>query len=612
MKAFIALTLVFCILRTHAQDALDSLKKTLDTTRAEKQVLLGYLKQIQSGDPSEIDRIRLIGDWIIQHSHTPELQEIQAGAHFALGRIYTNASMFAEASRYLTIAQHIAEEQHYDTIYAQVLNALGSIYRRNEQTEKAADFFKQSLSVSKRIHYEHGMARALYNLGSLQFEQGSGDNTQLLHAAGMMRQACYMTLSISDTQSIITQSNGLAGVYISLKKFDSALFLLKRLEKILQHSTKQLLLVNHYAQVGRLHNARKDYPAALKNYKEGLVLAEKYQTPRLLCMYYAGLAETYENAGDFKNANYYNRLNIQMHDELVKKENFAAAADIQNKYERAKKDNEILKLAAVNKQKSFINALLIGSSVCLLLISFLGYRIFKHRNKIVMQEAEIHHQKVVELEKEKQFLAAEAMLKGQEEERSRIAKDLHDGLGGLLSGTKLSLLHVKDNLHMTKENSMLFDRSLSMLDNTIGDLRKVAHNLMPEALVKYGLTEAVRDFCDSIRFSTGVNVLFQHFGEKRRLSTTAEMYIYRIVQELVNNALKHAEADQVLVQITRSPFKTQVTVEDNGKGFDPSVVSDVNGSGMENIQYRVQYFNGKIDIISSPGNGTSVNIELTA
>ncbi len=90
------------------------------------------------------------------------------------------------------------------------------------------------------------------------------------------------------------------------------------------------------------------------------------------------------------------------------------------------------------------------------------------------------------------------------------------------------------------------------------------------------------------------------------------MYIYRIVQELVNNALKHAEADQVLVQITRSPFKTQVTVEDNGKGFDPSVVSDVNGSGMENIQYRVQYFNGKIDIISSPGNGTSVNIELTA
>jgi two-component system, NarL family, sensor kinase len=185
-------------------------------------------------------------------------------------------------------------------------------------------------------------------------------------------------------------------------------------------------------------------------------------------MYYDGLATTYERMGDYKNANLYNQLNIRMHDALVSKENFAAAADIQNSYERAKKDNEILKLAAANKQRSTLNKILIASTLGLLLVSFLGYINFKNRNKIAKQQEQLQNQKIAELEKDKQLLAIDAMLKGQEEERSRIAKDLHDGLGGLLSGTKLSFMNIKENLVLTEENAALFDKSLSMLDNTIG------------------------------------------------------------------------------------------------------------------------------------------------
>ena len=163
---------------------------------------------------------------------------------------------------------------------------------------------------------------------------------------------------------------------------------------------------------------------------------------------------------------------------------------------------------------------------------------------------------------------------------------------------------------MSPENKTQFEKSLSMLDNTIGDLRKVAQNLMPEALVKFGLHEALRDFCGSMQSSTGIKILYLQFGENRKLENTAEVYIYRIIQELVNNSVKHAGATEIIAQLTMSGIKTNITVEDNGKGFDINKLKGVKGSGIANINYRVQYLNGTSDFVSIPGNGTSVNIQL--
>jgi signal transduction histidine kinase len=135
---------------------------------------------------------------------------------------------------------------------------------------------------------------------------------------------------------------------------------------------------------------------------------------------------------------------------------------------------------------------------------------------------------------------------------------------------------------------------------------------MPEALVKFGLNDALRDFCDSIQTSTGIEMIYQHVGEERKLNNTAEVFIFRMVQELVNNAIKHACASQIIVQLSMSEKKIGITVEDDGKGFDKNYLSSARGSGMDNINYRVQYFNGRSDIVTSPGSGTSVNIELNA
>ncbi len=611
-KAFLILSFLQCVLSLQSQISLDSLKTALDKSAVDRSSLQVYLDKMQSMKPNETDAVKTIGDWLIKKTDTDSLQDMLAAVHLTLGKTYAGILNFEEAARYLTVAQSIGEKNNFFTVQADVLNELGTIYDRNEQTEKAVSYYNKSLEISEKNNYLRGIAFAKYNLGRVQLERGSGSNTTLNSAVDLMLQGFGIVKKLNDRQGIITQSSSLVQAYTALRNFDSAAMILKDAEKLIKESGKEAYYIQHYNRVAKMYNAGKQYPEAIKYYNLGLSLAKKYDIPRWKCMYYDGLAVTYERMGDFKNANLYNQLNIRMHDALVSKENFAAAADIQNSYERARKDNEILKLAAANKQRSTLNKILIGSTLGLLLVSFLGYMNFKNRNKIAKQQEQLQNQKIAELEKDKQLLAIDAMLKGQEEERSRIAKDLHDGLGGLLSGTKLSFMNIKENLVLTEENAALFDKSLRMLDNTIGDLRKVAHNLMPEALVKFGLHEALRDFCDAIESSSGIRIVFQQFGEKRKLSNTAEVFIYRIIQELVNNAVKHAEAERVIVQLTMSTGKTGITVEDDGKGFDKDSLSFTRGAGMANINYRVQYFSGKSDIVSSPGNGTSVHIELKA
>jgi signal transduction histidine kinase len=277
--------------------------------------------------------------------------------------------------------------------------------------------------------------------------------------------------------------------------------------------------------------------------------------------------------------------------------------ELEKKYETEKKDKEIVKLDAANKQKSNLNKILFGGAGLLLIISFLGYRNFKSRQKI-------QQQKITELEKDKHLLAIDAMLKGQEEERSRIAKDLHDGLGGMLSGVKLSFVNMKENMVMDAESVSSFENSIMQLDNTIAELRKVAHNLMPEALVKFGLKNAILDFCNAMQISSKTKIIFEQMGTERQLSNTADLYIYRIVQELINNAIKHAAPNQILVQLTKTTEKILLTVEDDGKGFNTEELLIAKGIGMKNLQQRVDYFKGKVDIASQPAEGTSINIEL--
>ncbi len=339
-----------------------------------------------------------------------------------------------------------------------------------------------------------------------------------------------------------------------------------------------------------------------KNYAEqNLTLAQEENSTSAIIGALNNLSDYYQKIGNNTKALKLLKNATDIKDSMISVENIKQINTLQTIYETEKKEKEILQLTVINQNKSNLNKILISSSIALLLLIFLGYRNFTNKRKL-------QNLKISELEKDKQLLAIDAMLKGQEEERGRIAKDLHDGLGGLLSGTKLSFINMKENLLLTPENAIQFEKSLSMLDTTIADLRKVAHNLMPESLVKFGLNDALKDFCSSIQLASNITVDYQKIGLDRKIGNTAETFMYRIIQELVNNAVKHSQATEILVQIAFANDKIVLTVEDNGTGYDKSQITT--GDGLDNIAYRVKYLNGTIDTLTTASNGTSVTIEL--
>ena len=197
-----------------------------------------------------------------------------------------------------------------------------------------------------------------------------------------------------------------------------------------------------------------------------------------------------------------------------------------------------------------------------------------------------------------------------ETERSRLAKDLHDGLGGLLSGIKLTLNGVADKV--PQKETALFNKALNQLDTAISEMRRVAHNMMPEALLKFGLGEAIQDLCDGINESNAVKMKYIQMGSLQALTQSAEIVLYRIMQELTNNALKHAEAKNIFIQITKHQKGFSITVEDDGKGFDYKIPVNGESAGLKNVRSRVEYLKGNLSIDSEKGKGTSVVIEMPA
>jgi signal transduction histidine kinase len=272
----------------------------------------------------------------------------------------------------------------------------------------------------------------------------------------------------------------------------------------------------------------------------------------------------------------------------------------ERKYETSKKEQAIqlqeAQLKAAKWQRALLWAGLIASAFIIFLLVY-----------SLNQRSRRYQFQLAELEKEKKLLATQQLLRGQEEERNRFAQDLHDGLGGMLSGVKLQLGAMKGNLILSEDQARSFNSALGKLDESITEMRRVAHNMMPEALLKFGLNQALTDYCEGMQESTGIAFNYEFHGLTERLDSSVEIIVYRIVQELVNNAVKHAQASEIFVQVMNIERHLTITIEDNGKGFDPTNVKG--GSGLKNIQSRVEYLKGKLDLRQRPGGGTSFHME---
>jgi two-component system, NarL family, sensor kinase len=363
-----------------------------------------------------------------------------------------------------------------------------------------------------------------------------------------------------------------------------------------------------YFRIGNLNDAKIFFHIALD-------VAKRFGYKAQVLTVYSDLSEFEKEQGHWEQAVQYRDNQLLYYDSVIKQQNHSRILLNEAKYQSERRQNEISQLKKDNqiqalkaRQNDIVIYSLIAISVMVIFSSVITYRNLKQKQNLLEQNEKLQVQKINQLENEKQLMASEAVIKGQEEERGRLAKDLHDGLGGLLSGVKFSLTNMKSNVILNTENALLFERSIDMLDHSISELRRVAHNMMPEVLIKFGLTEALKSYCDALIQAKILAINYQVIGLKERLPSNVEIILYRIIQELLNNTVKHAKATQVLLQLALHEKELNITLEDNGVGFDINSLSKSAGSGLGNIRSRVEYLKGKLDIQTSVGKGTSVLI----
>jgi signal transduction histidine kinase len=360
----------------------------------------------------------------------------------------------------------------------------------------------------------------------------------------------------------------------------------------------------------------KNYQQAEKYALESNAIGKELKLYQVVANTYNVLKNLSERKGDFKNAVAYADLYKIYSDSTTNQETQRVTLSLESKYQNQKKEREIAALTIANTQKELEvvkrNQLLVAGGIAAsaaLIILGLFYRNSRQKNLIAEQEKKYQQEQIKFLERQQQVVSLQSMVNGQENERTRIAKDLHDGLGGLFSTVKMYFSTLQHDTPTLKDNE-LFQKSYKLVDTASEEVRQIAHNMMPEVLMKLGLTNALKDLCDNISAGKLLKVSLETHGMNKRLNATTEIMLFRIVQELLNNIIKHANATEAIIQFIRESERLSVVVEDNGRGFNTQEADEQNHSGIATIQSRVSYLNGKMSIDSQKNVGTTVMMDF--
>jgi two-component system NarL family sensor kinase len=320
-------------------------------------------------------------------------------------------------------------------------------------------------------------------------------------------------------------------------------------------------------------------------------------------------ADSYEALGNLKKALSYKNTYIKLYDSLTKKDKIDMISRLEIRNRMAEKDKELaLQKLALNEVSGKVrdrNVLIGGISLLALsaLLIFILWRKKNIDNQKLQQESINNLQQKIKIERLK------ASISGEERERTRIGRELHDGIGGLLSVARMNF-ELARKVKANEENQDFSD-GIKLLEEATVELRKAAYNLMPEVLLNQGLASAVQAFCDKMMSKSSTHIAFQAIGNRPDVTSAFDLPIYRIIQELVHNIIKHAKASQALVQLNFNVDGTlNITIEDNGIGLPEDAFEKPLSMGLKNIKERVIDLGGKLDIQSSPEAGTSIYLEF--
>lgn len=657
MKQLCLMVLVLAAHIGHAQKisalndyeiSIDSLKNAISASTSDSlKCILNYrlaYVYAKNVDKKEVGLVHLkkANQLINNNSYLKDLSYYYNSIFYSLKK--ENLEKFEKANEVL---------KKYDTkeiyrIRSKILFNIGLLYQRENEPLKTIEILrKRAIPVAEKSGDSQELSN-LYKLIAVVFYNNED----------IPKTKYYLDLSIKTLQQSKNKTSRYHEDLIELylfnveilsvqKKTNEAFEYLKKAEDLLKSYPLKSLYIEYYFAKGSLNQEIKNYDLAVSDYDKGIQLSKlkddaaleqrfklmKYEVfllqnkldkakDLLLDVFKEGsmnikdrayysyeLSKIYRKLHDFEKAYEYNEQYIQLKDSLNLLFEAEKILDIEAKYNKLENENKIKKLtiekqATLLKQKknTLYHLLLSFALICVLIFTYFIWKNLKNQKKITAQKEINHFQKLNHLKKEKEIEIMQTMINVEEAERKRVARDLHDSIGSKLSALKI----IFANTQAKKE----YDDSKinSILETSISELRQISYNLVPESLLKLGLEKALSDLCFTLR-SEHVAIEFHAYEIDNSMPLTTQTNIFRIVQELLNNALKHSKATQILVSCSQNTNRFYISIEDNGVGFDILRIEENQGLGIKNIKSRIQLLKGSFDCESN-SNGTSYNIEL--
>ncbi len=577
-----------------------------------------------------------------------------ARIHYNLGMTYTNLIQYDSAEFYLNAVEKFMPIIKDTALQVNGYNAMSLLnsYRSDndgaiEYAMKSAVLIDQSSSpkLKQLLPQTYGNI-AYYLLGEKQFEKAIEYGKKgliLKNYPNENRQRVLICLTVSEgytklkkpveakvyldsailinrplnnlvLNSIVFSNEGY--YYESINDSRNALSAFIKAFELCDSIGNDFLKAEAGDNIAQLYFKTKKYSEAEKFAKESNDIGKRLKEYKVVASTYDVLKKVASQKGDFKKALNYAELNKLYADSATNNETQHITLSLESKYQNKKKEKEIASLTLTNTEKHLAvvkrdRYLVLGGLVASSLLIILGllYRNSKNKQAIAEKEQKLQQEQIKFLERQQQVVSLQSMINGQEVERTRIARDLHDGLGGLFSTVKMHFSALQHDVPELKTHS-LFEKSYSLVDSASVELRRIAHSMMPEVLMKLGLVNALKDLCDNISAGKLIRVSLEVHGINDRLNANTEIMLYRIIQELLNNIMKHAQASEVIIQFIKDEHRLSVVVEDNGQGFNTRLADDKKHAGLEAVKSRVDYLNGNLTIDSERGVGTTVMMDF--
>ncbi len=560
-----------------------------------------------------------------------------AKAYFNMGNLKKNSSYKKPALLYYKNALAIYNNFHDTSALIAVYNSLGNFFQEIAVYDSSAIYYHKAIYFSETLGRENFLGRIVGNLGKVYRKLGDYDN-----AHKYLNMSLELDIKNEDLYNLPTTYSRLGNLAFEEKNHKTAQEYYTLADSVYRLIDDALGIHDNYVNQANLLKNQGKYKAAIANqkkalsyyrqqdYSEGMIAAwqgmasvysEMLLTEKALvyydsCMLLANsiqdlnrqkevlenIFQIYSQSGNYKYALLTYTHFQHINDSIFNLEKTEIINNLLLKYEKEKDQLKILNLENENlkriKQRNLLFFIGVGVVIIALLLIF--FWVYKSRKNRIITD-----QKIKQLEEEKKYLAARFLVEGQEQERKRVAMELHDNLGVLLSVTKMQFTAIRDK---SPDNKALINKATKFLEQASSDIRKISHNLMPGLLTKLGLFEALEDFFETLNEANDIDARIEVVGPIERLPENTEIMIYRMVQEMVNNTIKHAKADKIDLTFIIHPDEIDISYYDNGKGFDVKEILSQKTMGIQSIHSRVKFLDGIIKIDSSPGNGTVYRI----